>query len=93
MKLKKGQRVQVHCIIQPGPFTHERVVTIQSCDGPVSGFVRVEFLKETPGNDRGLIIGEFVKVETDRIWVRLPGSFFTTNGVTTVSEQELKLAA
>lgn len=93
MALRKGQVVRVRCVIQPGPFSHERLVTVQSCDGPVSGFVRLAFLEEASGSETGFIRGQIVKAEKDRVLVRLPGSFFTTNGVTTVSPDEVKLAA
>lgn len=93
MALRKGQVVGVRCVIQPGPFSHERLVTVQSCDGPVSGFVRTDFLKETSGQEAGLVHGQIIKVDHDRVLVRLPGSFFTTNGVTTVSANDVKIAA
>jgi hypothetical protein len=89
MTLRRSQTVWVRCNIQPGAFSHERLVTIQSCDGPVSGFVRVHFLDQ----DSKTITGKVVKVEKDRVLVKVPGSFFTTNGVTSVSQNQLRLAA
>jgi hypothetical protein len=91
--LRKGQQVSVRCDIAPGPFSHERLITVQSCSGPVSGFVRVQCLDEQPGSKTGFIHGVIVSVARDHVVVRLPGSFFTTNGVTSVTERQLKQAA
>jgi hypothetical protein len=40
MTFKIGEFIGVKCEVQPGPFSEERLVTIETIDGAISGFVR-----------------------------------------------------
>ena len=90
MALQVGQQIRIPYSVQPGPFSEERLVSFQSLDGPVSGFVRNEELEEKEG--KPTIRGVIRAIEKDylEVWVR--GSFFTTNGLANVST-ELAMAA
>ncbi len=80
-----GQRVGVPCQIQPGPFPGERLVTIETNDGVISGFVRDQEVRVTTGNN-GTVFGTVLEVSNEYVSVRIAGSFFTTaSGFTRVS--------
>jgi len=82
---KPGQEVNVPCNIQPGAFADERLITIHTDKGDISGFVKAAYLTN-PQTTSGHVRGRVVEVERDAIKVRLPGSFFTTAlGVASVS--------
>jgi len=91
MSLSFGQEVSIVCKVQPGPFSDERLVTVESIDGPVSGFVQTDELVEGPGGEPR-VRGTVRKVEDRVVEVWIRGSFFTTNGLTHVP-QEMALAA
>ena len=91
MPLSVGQEVSILCKVQPGPFSDEPLVTIESIDGPISGFVSTdELIHGANGEPR--VRGVVNKVEGRIIEVWIKGSFFTTNGLTHVP-QEMALAA
>ncbi len=77
-----GDTIGIQCTVQPGPFTGERLVSFDTVDGPVSGFVRDEDLKEV---DAQWYCRATVNVILDDVLtVRVKGSFFTTNGLASV---------
>lgn len=90
MALEVGQQVWIPCKVQPGPFSDEPLVTIESIDGPVTGFVNSEELKETA--NRTTVRGIVRSIEKDYIEVWIRGSFFTTNGLANVP-REMAMAA
>jgi len=77
MTFSEGELVGVPCSIQLGPFPDECLVTVETEDGPLSGFVKRANL-QTSDEDRGLVKGIVVEAARDSITVRLLGSFFTT---------------
>ena len=84
-KFKSGQEVNVPCTIQPGAFPNERLITIHTDKGDISGFVKAVHLT-TPHSTTGYVRGQVIKISGDAVKVRLPGSFFTTAlGVASVS--------
>jgi len=91
MPLTAGQQVWIRCKVQPGPFSEERLVTIASRDGAVSGFVNSDELK-TGADGESSVRGIVRSVEKEFVAVWIKGSFFTTNGLTNVS-RELAMAA
>ncbi|HMG77154.1 MAG TPA: hypothetical protein VK591_00620 [Xanthobacteraceae bacterium] len=82
MALMVGQQVWIPCKVQPGPFSEEPLVTFESTDGPVTGFIDSDELKEIGGQTsvRGIVRS----IERDYIKVWIKGSFFTTNGLANV---------
>ncbi len=88
MALTVGQQIWIRCKVQPGPFSDEPLVTIDSTDGPVTGFVKSEELTADQSSVRGVVRG----IEKDHVEVWIKGSFFTTNGLTNVPT-ELAMAA
>lgn len=80
-ELEIGQVVGIPCDVGQGAFAGEHLVTIDTAEGPVSGFVSIEDLLEMEGS-RGLIRGVILELAEETITVRVRGSFFTTTGVT-----------
>ena len=90
MALTIGQQVWIRCKVQPGPFSEEPLVTVESIDGPLTGFVKSDELRTTA--DQTKVRGIVRKIERDYIEVWIKGSFFTTNGLANVAT-ELAMAA
>jgi hypothetical protein len=91
MPFSVGQSVSLRCKVQPGPFSDEPLVTIDSVGGPVSGFVRAEELVEGPDREpRVRAVVRSIEGQIVEVWIK--GSFFTTNGLTHVP-QEMALVA
>jgi hypothetical protein len=88
--IEVGDVIGVQCRVQPGPFSEERLVSFDTVDGPISGFVREVNLKEVKGQwfVRAVVQG----VRDDILEVRVKGSFFTTNGLANV-ERRFAMAA
>jgi hypothetical protein len=86
--LAVGQEIWIRCKIQPGPFSDENLVTIESVNGPISGFIAADELREGPPRVRGIV--HHIMKDSIEVWIR--GSFFTTNGLTNVAP-ELATAA
>ncbi len=78
-----GDFVDIRCEIQPGPFSGEYLVTIDTIDGAISGFVRDTELKVA--GDEWRVRGRIRHVDSDVLEVWIKGSFLTTNGIANVS--------
>lgn len=83
--MKVGDVIGIQCDVRPGPFSGERMITFDTTDGPISGFVRDTDLNEHASQwyVRAIIQG----IRDDVLEVRVRGSFFTTNGLATVSRR------
>lgn len=82
MTFKVGDFVGIKCEVQPGPFSEESLVTIETIDGAISGFVRDSELRRE--GDEWQVRGKVRRVSPDAIEVWILGSFFTTNGIASV---------
>jgi hypothetical protein len=89
-KLKAGDAIRVPCDVKPGPFAGEFLIQVDTVEGPVSGFVVEENLIRR--GDDSFVKGVVLEVLASTVKVKIKGSFFTTNGLATVSEQ-MALAA
>lgn len=88
--MKVGDIIGVRCQVQPGPFSEERVITIETVHGPISGFVREAELKQV--HEDWFVRSVVRAIGGDTLEVLINGSFFTTNGVASVSKH-LAMAA
>ena len=79
-----GSRIKIPCEVKPGPFSEERLVSFDTLDGVISGFVRDKEL--TQSGDEWYISGVIRKVESEHLIVMVRGSFFTTNGIASISK-------
>ncbi|HEY8033226.1 MAG TPA: hypothetical protein VIF02_12840 [Methylocella sp.] len=82
MTFKIGDFIGVKCEVQPGPFSEELLVTIETTDGAISGFVRDTELRNV-GNGWE-VRAKVRRINPDSIEVWILGSFFTTNGIASV---------
>lgn len=83
--LAVGQEVWIACKVQPGPFSDEPLVTVESIDRSTSGFVRTQELREVQGEWQVRGIVRAVREDAIEVWIS--GSFFTTNGLTYVPRE------
>jgi hypothetical protein len=91
MGINVGDIIGVGCQVQPGPFSEERVVTIETVHGPISGFVRENELRQTAQGE-WMVRAEVRAIRGEELEVLIRGSFFTTNGVASVPKR-LAMAA
>lgn len=82
MTFQIGDFVGVVCEVQPGPFEGERLVTIDTVDGAISGFVSTDELRQV--ENRWEVRGKVRAVFAETIEVWILGHFFTTNGIASI---------
>lgn len=87
---KVGDFVGVKCDVQRGPFSEERLITIETVDGAISGFVNETELRKVNGDWQ--VRGKVRSVSNETIEVWILGSFLTTNGIANVPRR-LAMAA
>jgi hypothetical protein len=82
MAIAVGDVVGIWCTVQPGPFSEERLISFETVDGPISGFVRETELRQR--GDRWQVGAVILAIRGDNLEVKVQGSFFTTNGLAMV---------
>lgn len=85
MEISPGAEIGVPCQVQPGPFSGERLISFEAVNGPVSGFVRNQELKNVA--EQWYVRAVVESVEERFLHVRIRGSFFTTNGMATIAAE------
>jgi len=75
----KGEVILIPVNAGSGPFSGERLITFDTLDGPISGFIRANQVEVR--NGRSFIGALVLDVTSEYISVRLHGSFFTTTGL------------
>jgi len=80
-KFSIGQAVQIRCEVRPGPFPAEFLVTLDTIEGPISGFVRGDNFRKSSSSNDGYVFATVTDVSEDTLTVMVRGSFFTTNGL------------
>lgn len=88
---RPGEKVLVPTNVTAGAFPGEKLVTVSTESGPVSGFAKVDAII-TRGSDEYLI-AEVKTVTAKTLTVKLAGSFFTTTGLADVSTAQVLKAA
>lgn len=78
--INPGTRVRVPCLLSGGAFSDEYLVTVETADGALSGFIDSDAVVEDD-DGTAYVYGTVCRTEGDRIVVSLPGSFFTTTGI------------
>ncbi len=81
-EMKVGDVIGIQCDVRPGPFSGERMITFDTMDGPISGFVRESDLKKV--DLQWYVRAIIQEIRDDVLHVRVTGSFFTTNGLAAV---------
>ena len=88
-ELTQGAKVRVFCSKNPGAFLNEYLISIDTEDGPISGFIDAGAVQETE-HGANYVWGIVHKIEGERVVIGLPGSFFTTTGIAHFSRQMLE---
>lgn len=78
--LSPGEKILIPTESKSGAFPGERLVTVETEGGLVSGFVKKDFVIDR-GGDGTFLVAEVKKVSADSVTVKLYGSFFTTTGL------------
>lgn len=73
-----GEKVLVPTEVGEGAFPNEKLVTVDTNEGPISGFARSDFIVKN--SDGEFLMAEVKTVSEETLTVRLFGSFFTTTG-------------
>ena len=81
-EMKVGDMIGIQCDVRPGPFSGERMITFDTVDGPISGFVRQSDLNQK--DSQWYVRAIIQDIQDDVLHVRVKGSFFTTNGLASV---------
>ena len=87
---KVGAEIAILCETKPGPFSDEKLISFETLNGPVSGFVRESELKQV--GEEWFVKGVILKIEAETLEVMVDGSFFTTNGLASISTETAKAA-
>lgn len=74
-----GEIILVPVSAERGPFSEECLISFNSIDGPISGFIRADQIVRR--DSRSFIRARVLEVAKDSISVQLHGSFFTTTGL------------
>jgi hypothetical protein len=77
--LAPGDEILVPTEAQSGAFPGEKLVTVSTETGPISGFAKADFVIRQ--DDGTYLLAEVKRVLGDVVTVRLYGSFFTTTGL------------
>jgi len=83
--MKVGDTIGVQCEVRPGPFSGEQMITFDTVDGPISGFVRESELRKQ--GSQWCVRAVIQNIIEDVLEVRVRGSFFTTNGIASVQRK------
>lgn len=92
IRFEPGQMVYIPCKVTSGAFPHELLVTLDTKDGPVSGFVSEEILRNVR-DDQAEIIAKVKETKDDTVTVWIRGHFFTTTGLAYLPQRDLMPAA
>jgi hypothetical protein len=82
MSFQPGDIVAIECDVRPGPFSEELLVSIETVNGPISGFVQASELRTEP--PQSYVRGKVKQVLGDVIEVWIKGEFFSTAGLASV---------
>jgi len=88
-EIAEGERIRVFCSKSPGAFLNEYLISIDTEDGPISGFIEAQSVEETE-TGANFIWGVVHEIEDERVVINLPGSFFTTTGIAHFSRHILE---
>jgi len=88
---KTGSFVWISCKVKPGPFSNERVVRVDTPNGPWVGFVNVRYLKEPIENGETEIQARVISANGKTIEVSLPGHSVASSRVIRKDKTQVSL--
>ena len=87
--IQSGGEARIPCTTTQGAFEDERLITIETIEGPIAGFIDADEVKVSE-NGETYVCGIVQQVRGEQIVIRLRGSFFTTTGIAYFSRQQLE---
>ena len=72
-----GDKVKIPCSIQPGAFSSERLIIIETDENIFSGFINIDHLEEET-ESRGYVVGTIISVDQKDYTIKIPASLFTS---------------
>jgi hypothetical protein len=88
---RPGEKVLVPTDVKAGAFPGERLVTVSTSAGPVSGFAKLDAIVNR--GSENYIFAEVKKSSAQTLTVKLAGSFFTTTGLADIPSKLVLKAA
>jgi hypothetical protein len=88
---KPGEKILVQTEVKAGAFPDERLVTVSTSTGTISGFAKADAIVDRGGGT--YIVGEVKTVTGSNSIVKLNGSFFTTTGIASIPNARILKAA
>ena len=85
----EGADINIPCTAETGAFPDERLVSVESYNGTISGFVSDRDVHQS-ANGSTYLIGTVRGLEDDKVYVFLQGSFFTTTGIASFSRRSVE---
>ena len=89
--IARGAKIPVRCAVSQGAFLNEYLITIDTTEGSISGFIDSDEVFEDAGDHYVDGVVQDI-LEDDKVVVLLPGSFFTTTGIAHFSRDMLEKA-
>lgn len=88
---RPGEKVLVPTEVKAGAFPGERLVTVSTDTGPISGFAKTDVIVARGGGS--YLVGEVKNVSGSSSTIKLAGSFFTTTGLANIPNSRILKAA
>jgi hypothetical protein len=88
---RPGEKVLVPTDVKAGAFPGEKLVTVETGSGPISGFAKTDMIIDRGGGT--FLVGEVKTVSGSSSVVKLFGSFFTTTGIASIPNSRIQKAA
>jgi hypothetical protein len=87
---RPGEKVLVQTDVKAGAFPGERLVTVETSVGSISGFAKADAIIQQSGGN--YLVAEVKSVSGTQTLVKIAGSFFTTTGLAQVSNNKIRAA-
>ncbi len=91
MAPRPGEKVLVPTDVKAGAFPGERLVTVSTQAGPISGFAKTDVIIDRGGGT--YLVGQVTTASPTTSTVKLAGSFFTTTGLAEILNSRILKAA
>lgn len=88
---RPGEKVLVPTDVKAGAFPGEKLVTVATSSGSISGFAKVDAIVNLGGGN--FLLAEVKTVSGANSIVKLAGSFFTTTGLASIANTRIQKAA
>ena len=88
-EIRLGMQLRIPCTAQNGAFKDEYLITIETKDGMISGFIEADAVSSDAAGNK-YVLGTVREINGEIVAIRLSGSFFTTAGLARFSQRDLQ---